>query len=139
RTDRFTENFLQRLADFGIVSDLSVGILDKPLGSARVLLNAWGYEEEDGCLYITATRFYDIHSSESVPLSEVNKALERAVRIVEFIDKVPIKELEPSSFEYDAISRLSEIKEDIRQIRVLFLTDGKLKEFKDFSFEKYGV
>lgn len=139
RTDRFTENFLQRLGDFGIVPDLAVGSLDKPLGSARVLANAWGYEEEEGCLYLAVTKFHDFDSSESVPLSEVNKAIERAVRVVEFLEKIPVKDLEPSSFEYDAVSRLSEVRQDIRQIRVFFLTDGKLKEFKDFNFEKYKI
>lgn len=139
RTDRFTENFLHRLGDFGIVTDLSVGSLDKPLGSAKVILNAWGYEEEDGCLYLVASKFHDIESPESVSPSEVHKAIERAIRIVEFSEKIPVQNLEPSSFEYDAVSRLNEVSQRIRQIRVLFLTDGRLKEFKDLVFEKYDV
>lgn len=139
RTDRFTENFLQRLGDFGIVSDLSVGSIDKPLGSARVILNAWGYEEEDGCLCLATSSFHDINSAESEPPSEIKKAIERAIRILDFVEKVPPQELEPSSFEYDAVSRLSAIRNDIRQIRIFFLTDGKVKEFKDLTLEKNGI
>ena len=131
RVDRFTQFFVNYLGDFGIITDANICTIDKPMGSARVISNAWHIDEEEGRLSIFITDFRDNDEIESVPNQNVEKAVKQAARVYSFVKKIEIEALEPASCEYTMLRTIKESLDSIMQMRICYLTDGRLKKTGD--------
>lgn len=130
RIDRFTQFFINYLGDFGIITDANICMIDKPMGSARAISNAWDIDEE-GRFSIFITDFRDTEKVESVANQNIEKAVKQAARVYSFVKKVDIEELEPASCEYTMLRTIKESLDSITQIRIYYLTDGRLKKTGD--------
>ncbi len=131
RIDRFTQFFTNHLGDFGIVSDANICTIDKPMGPARVISNAWHIDEEEGRLSLFITDFRDTEIPESVAKQNVEKAVKQAARIYSFVKKIDIESLEPASCEYTMLRTIKESLDSLTQMRIYYLTDGRLKKTGD--------
>lgn len=131
RVNRLTQFFINYLGDFGIITDANICTMDKPMGAARVILNAWDVDDEEGRLSIFITDFRDTEKAESVASQNVEKAVKQAARVYSFAEKISIEDLEPASCEYTMLRTIKEALDNISQIRIYYLTDGKLKKTGD--------
>lgn len=131
RVDRFTQLFINHLGDFGVITDANICTIDKPMGSARVISNAWDIDEEEGRLSLFVTDFRDTDKIESVANQNVEKAVKQAARVYSFVKKVDIETLEPASCEYTMLRTIKELLDSITQIRIYYITDGRLKKTGD--------
>jgi len=131
RVDRFTQFFINYLGDFGIITDANICTIDKPMGSARVISNAWDIDDEEGRLSLFVTDFRDTDKTESVANQNVDKAVKQAARVYSFAKKIDIEALEPASCEYTMLRTIKESLDNISQIRIYYLTDGRLKKTGD--------
>ena len=139
RIDRFTQFFTNYLGDFGIITDATICTVDKPMGQARVSSNAWYLNEDDGSLALFVTDFRDSEIPESVTSQNVEKGIQRAARVLAFAEKVEIDVLEPASNEYTMFRTVKESINSINQIRIYYLTDGKLKRAGDGHTDMAGT
>ena len=118
RVDRFTQYFISHLGDFGIITDANICTIDKPMGSARVISNAWYIDEDEGRLSLFITDFRDSEKVEPVPNKNVEKSVKQAARVHGFVNKAKIESFEPSSCEYTMIRTIKESLGNITQMRV---------------------
>lgn len=133
RVDRFTQFFINYLGDFGIITDANICTIDKPMGSARVISNAWYIDDEEGRLSLFITDFRDADTVDSVASQNIEKAVKQAARVYSFVKKIDIEDLEPASCEYTMLRTIKESLDEITQIRIYYLTDGRLKKTGDGS------
>lgn len=131
RIDRFTQFFTNYLSDFGIITDVNICTIDKPMGQARIVSNAWYLNDDDGTLSFFVADFKDTEEPSSVTNQDVEKGLQRAARVLDFVKKIDINGLEPASSEYVMFRTIKESLDSISQIKIYYLTDGKLKKTGD--------
>jgi len=131
RVDRFTQFFTNYLSDFGIISDVNICTINKPMGQALVASNAWYVNDDEGILSLFVADFRDTEVPSSVTNQDLEKGLQRAARVITFAEKIDLNELEPASGEYVMCRTIQESLDSIGQIRIYYLTDGKLKKTGD--------
>jgi hypothetical protein len=131
RIDRMTQIFTNYLGDFGVISDANTCAIEKPMGQARVASNAWYTDDDEGRLSLFITDFQDSEKVESVTNQNAQKAANRAARTYNFIKKLNITSIEPSSNEYTMFRTIKDFLPNITQIRIYYLTDGQLKKTGD--------
>ncbi len=131
RIGRFTQFFTNHLGDFGIITDANICSIDKTMGTARVISNAWYMDDDEGRLSLFVTDFRDTEQSEPVSNQDVEKAMDRTARVYTLAKKLDIEVLEPASCEYTMLRTINEALDNISQIRIYYLTDGQLKKTDD--------
>ena len=131
----FTEVFLETLEDIGQVPGLESAYFEKKLARANGKVNAYGYSEADARVDLVVT----IHGrdgaagSHSVPASEIDRAVKKALHIFR-VAKDPLHEtMEPSSAAYDMMEQIHKARGETRVIRVIALVDGFAKKVPDFD------
>lgn len=131
RIDRFTEYFINQLAEFGIAGDANICSVEKELGNAKAMTNAWYVDEYEGRLSLFVSDFRDSDSVETAGKQDVEVAVARAARMYKYALKKKYDELEVSKCEYVMIRTIQEALDSINQIRVIYLTDAQLKAIDD--------
>ena len=131
RIDRFTEYFINQLGEFGITGDANICSVEKELGNAKAMTNAWYVDEDEGRLSLFVTDFRDSDKLETIGKQDVETAVNRASRMYKYAQKKKYEDLEVSTCEYTMIRTIKEALAVITQIRVYFLTDGQLKNTGD--------
>jgi hypothetical protein len=131
RIDRFTEYFINQLGEFGITGDANICSVEKVLGNAKAMTNAWYVDEDEGRLSLFVTDFRDSEDFESIGKQDVETAVKRASRMYKYAQKKNYEDLEVSTCEYTMIRTIKEALKVITQIRVFYLTDGQLTNTSD--------
>jgi hypothetical protein len=130
RVDRFTKYFTYQLAEFGISSDAVICSVEKELGNAKAISNAW-YVDEDGRLSIFVSDFRDSDKIETAGQQDVETVVNRAMRIYRYAQKKDYKDLEPANKEYTMIRTIQEAMGRINQVHIYYLTDAQLSKTAD--------
>ncbi len=138
RIDRFTEYFINQLSEFGITSDATVCAVEKELGNAKAMSNAWNVDNDEGRLSLFISDFRDSDTMESAGKQEVETSVSRAVRLFRYVQKKSYEELDPAHKEYTMIRTIQESISDITQVRIYYLTDAQLKNTDDKTDELDG-
>ncbi|MDN7135987.1 AIPR family protein [Pseudidiomarina terrestris] len=133
RIDRFTEYFINQLGEFGITADANICFVEKELGNARAISNAWDIDEEEGRLSLFITDFRDSETPETITKQDVVVAVNRAARIYKYAEKKGYENLEVSSGEYIMIRTIKEAFQLITQVHIYYLTDGQLAHTNDIQ------
>ncbi|MBY7835407.1 AIPR family protein [Vibrio fluvialis] len=131
RVDRFTEYFINQLGEFGITGDANICSVEKKLGNAKAMTNAWYVDEDEGRLSLFVTDFRDSEKLETCGKQDVEKAVSRALRMYLYAQQKKYEDLEVSTCEYTMIRTIKEAFTVITQIRIYYLTDGYLKNTGD--------
>ncbi|WP_051171369.1 AIPR family protein [Spongiibacter marinus] len=131
RIDRFTEFFANQLAEFGIAGDANICTIEKQLGNAKAVSNAWFVDEDEGRLSLFVSDFHDSDTVETSNKQDIENGIKRAARIYKYAQKMNYEDLEVSSNEYTMVRTIQESINSINQIRVYYLTDGQLKATGD--------
>lgn len=131
RVDRFTEYFINQLGEFGITGDATICTIEKELGNAKAMSNAWSVDKDEGRLSIFFTDFRDTENVENVGKQEVDTSVNRAARVYRYAQKKSYTGLDPAHKEYTMIRTIQEAMPDITQIRIYYLTDAQLKNTDD--------
>lgn len=131
RVDRFTEYFINLLGEFGITGDANVCSVEKELGNAKAMTNAWYVDEDEGRLSLFVSDFRDSDKVEVAGKQDVETAVNRAARMYKYALKKKFEDLDPAHGEYTMIRTLQEAMDSINQMRVYYLTDAQLKNTVD--------
>ena len=139
RIDRFTQYFISQLAEFGISGDANICSVEKELGNAKAMTNAWYVDEEEGRLSLFVSDFRDSESVETAGKQDVEVAVARAARMYKYALKKKYEELEVSKCEYVMIRTIQEALDSISHISVTYLTDAQLKSTDDTKITVEGI
>ena len=131
RIDRFTEYFVNQLGEFGIAGDAVICSVEKDLGNAKAMSNAWSVDEVEGRLSIFISDFRDTDAPETAAKSDVERAVKRAARIFSYAKKTDYADLEVSNCEYTMMRTIKEAVDSVNQIRIIYMSDAQLKEIGD--------
>lgn len=131
RVDRFTEYFINHLGEFGITGDANICCVEKTLGNAKAMTNAWYVDEDEGRLSLFVTHFRDSDKLETTSKQDVEAAVSRALRMYSYAQKKKYEDLEISRCEYTMIRTIKEALGIITQIRIYYLTDCQMKNTDD--------
>ncbi len=131
RVDRFTEYFINQLGEFGITGDANICSVEKELGNAKAMTNAWYFDEDEGRLSLFVTDFRDSDKVETAGKQDVETGVKRALRMYKYTQKKKYEDLDPAHREYTMIRTIHEAMVSINQVRVYYLTDAELKTTGD--------
>jgi hypothetical protein len=131
RVDRFTEYFINLLSEYGIAGDANICSVEKMLGNAKAMSNAWYVDEDEGRLSLFISDFRDGDQVETAGKQDVETAVNRAARMYKYAKKKKYQDLDPAHCEYTMIRTVQEAMDTITQVRIYYLTDGQLKNTGD--------
>lgn len=124
--ERFTEYVTALLSESGASFDLSIGHIERQFGAGSVRCDAWGADLAEGRLDLVVSDYSGVENPESINKSDLESALKRVLRLLDFCKKTQLSEIEPSSKTYDCVSLIKESLESIGQIRIHYLTDSEI-------------
>ena len=133
--NRFTQFCVQSLGDYGQMVDANVLFFERADGRAKVSCNGWEIDRDEGRLIIVVTIFNDTDKPVSVGKQDIDNAVKRATRVLDFSRNVDIDRLDPSSPEYPMIRSVKDEISTITQIQIYVLTDGVMKDTTDVTAE----
>jgi len=131
RVNRFTEYFVNLLGEFGITGDATVCSVEKEIGNAKAMTNAWYVDEDEGRLSLFVSDFRDADMVETAGKQDVETAVNRATRMFRYAQKKKFEDLDPAHCEYTMVRTIREAMGSINQLRVYYLTDAQLKDTGD--------
>ncbi|MDC0176164.1 AIPR family protein [Planctomycetaceae bacterium] len=131
----FTDVFLETLEDIGQLTGLEIAYLERKLGRANCKVNAYGISETDAHvdLVITVHDGQEPDELQSVPSSDVDSAVKKALQVFRATKKPIHREMEPSSPVYDMMEQFNKVHDSVRTIRVTVLVDGIVKRVAKFK------
>lgn len=135
RIDRFTEYFINQLSEYGVTGDATICAVEKEIGNAKAMSNAWNVDIDEGRLSIFISDFRDSDTIESAGKQDVETAVSRAARIYRYAKKKNYEELDPAHGEFAMIRTIQESIPDVTQIRIYYLSDAQLKNTDDRTDE----
>jgi hypothetical protein len=139
RESAFTEVGIESLLDLGQVPDIQPCYFDRSVGRYAVKVNGWAVDELSGEIDLVTTIYNGRRGSDSVPPSEVRKAVGRAARVVAEAYRGIHEQMEPASPAWDMMQSLHAVAGSVSRVRVVVLTDANTKDFgpleEEFEFE----
>jgi hypothetical protein len=131
--EAFTTEFLERLAENGLLPDLDTSYFNKPIGRNSVKVNAYGLSDPDSNLDLVVAICPKQNSGGAlmpVPARDIERAADRCLQAYRASQKPVFREMEPSSPEADMFQRLYENRAEITKVRIVVLVEGEAKSNK---------
>lgn len=121
----FTELMLERLEDpIGATENALEAYFEGPVDRGRAKVNGYAVNDEADALDLFITLFRNASDVVPVPTDEIKRAVEQALRYYRGAAGGIHQTMEPSSPAFDMSARIHALRETIRRVRVLVLTDG---------------
>ena len=135
KEDFYTSIVLEYLADVGEVDDTIIC----PYRDRGLQLNAYSVSDDYETVNIYITVFSDVESIQSVARTEIDAVLKRGLSIFRKAINDLHKSFEKDSDTYGFSIALSQRKKDIRNLKVVALTNGVVKPFSLNNIELDGT
>lgn len=135
REEAFTRVMLDFLEDHGHLSDVETCYVERRIGRGVGKLNAWQVDGDNGTAALVTTIYRGIPEPSSIPASELNQAVERALRVFAEARNGLHHNLEPASCEFDMMERIYNEGAVVDQVRVVVLADGFAADYGQ-TFER---
>jgi len=139
REEAFTEVVLATLEDLGQLTDTQNCYFDRRLGRGIGKVNAWGLDEENGQVTLVTTIFRGLGSPASITRTELNQAIERALRVFSEARRDWFSEMEPASDAFDMMQRLHEVHDQVDRVRIVVIGDGIAADIGNLDSENNGL
>ena len=124
KEEAFTEVVIATLEDLGQLADTQICYFDRRLGRGIGKVNAWGLDEVNGQVTLVTTIFRGLGTPASITRTELNQAIDRAVRVFSEARRDWFSEMEPASDTFDMMQRLHEVHNQVDRVRIVVLGDG---------------
>lgn len=135
REDKFTELMIEYLTDAGEVDDGTVC----SYRAKGLQVNGYSLSEDEEVFDIFITKYTSVTPPESVPAADVVAAFKRGINFVDKALNGFYKSLEEASPVFDVAQRIYDVRNTVSKVRLLFFTDGVVKDVKLKDFELNGV
>lgn len=124
REEAFTQVMLGFLEDHGQLSDMESCYLERRIGRGIGKVTAWQLDDDNGIVTLATTIYRGLPEPSSIPASELNQAVDRALRVFTEARSGLHHRLEPASCEFDMMERINSEGGAIDQVRVVVFGDG---------------
>lgn len=126
REDKFTELLIDRLSDMGEIDDGTVC----NYRARGMQVNGYSVSEDEDCLTLFVSNFSSKIEPENIPTKEIQESLNKALNFVKKSFEGFYSDLEEASQIFDLAYNIYDIKETLTMLRIFYLTDGVVKNFK---------
>lgn len=135
REDKFTELMIEYLTDAGEIDD---GIVCS-YRAKGLQVNGYSLSEDEECFDIFISRYTSKTPPETVLSSDVVAGFKRGLTFVEKSFNKLYTSLEEASPVFDLSQRIHEVKNSVTKVRLMYLTDGLVKDVKLKDTEIEGI
>ncbi len=135
REDKFTELMIEYLTDAGEIDD---GIICS-YRAKGLQVNGYSFSEDDESFDIFITKYNAVAPPESVGSTDVVTGFKRGLNFVEKSFNKLYTSLEEASPVFDLAQRIHEVKGSAIKIRLMYFTDGIVKDVKQKETEINGI
>lgn len=135
REDKFTELMIEYLTDAGEIDD---GIVCS-YRAKGLQVNGYSLSEDEECFDIFISKYTSVAPPETVGSTDVIAGFKRGLNFVEKSFNKLFESLEEASPVFDLSQRIYEVKNSMTKVRLMYLTDGIVKDVKVKETELNGI
>jgi hypothetical protein len=139
REQGFTSVITDLLADLGHIADVKLCYFEHQVSRNIAKVNAFSLDEDEQHLHLVTSLFNGLESPGRVNRSEIQRAVDRAGRVVTAASSNYSSDLEPASDEFDMIDRIEDSKDSIEKVTIHVLVDGFVGDVSGVSVNADGV
>jgi hypothetical protein len=135
REDKFTELMIEYLTDAGEIDD---GIVCS-YRAKGLQVNGYSLNEDEESFDIFISKYLSVAPPETVGFTDVSTGFKRGLNFVQKSFNKLHESLEEASPVFDLSQRIYEVKNSVTKIRLIYLTDGIVKDVKIKDAELDGI
>ncbi len=134
----FTEIVMEHMEDIGLTFEPQVCHLEAKFGNARLRLSGYSISQDGEQVDLFVSRYHGLDDVADVPDKEIKDSAQQCLRFLEkAADGKLLKSMEEANPAFDLVYNLHQTFENLTDIRVYVITDGKVKS-KRFAPAEIG-